>query len=676
MKMFRPALAGVLPAFVLFVCIQLNARVASTPPPDMHSWFTGDDTVNNHIWQPAGRLYNGATYAAAKIAAPSQSSQLFFEDRVAYQRAIEEVYWRHRLWPKERPDRKPSLDAVMSQATIEKKVEDYLRNSELLEHSWQKPITPEQLQAEMDRMAQHSKQPEVLRELFAALGNDPFVIAECLARPVLSERFANGDPVAAGVPPAHPSRMPPQKPFLAGWLAKAETRVPVTMAAANASYTLPVISDQPSGCIDDSWTATTMSGAPARRYRHTAVWTGSEMIVWGGLGVLDTSLNTGGRYNPSTDSWTATSTTNAPDGRWLHTAVWTGSEMIVWGGFNGSYLNTGGRYNPGTDSWTATSTTNAPEARSVHTAVWNGSVMIVWGGGNFSGPLNTGGRYNPGTDSWTATSTTNAPTARGGHTAVWTGSEMIVWGGGANNTGGRYNPGTNSWTATSTTNAPTGRDSHKAVWTGSEMIVWGGFDGSYLNTGGRYNPGTNSWTATTTTNAPTGRWVHTAVWIGSEMIVWGGYDGTVYLKTGGRYNPGTDSWTATSTTNAPTVRGFHTAVLTSSEMIVWGGINNMPPDPVGRLNTGGRYCAQASGPITLSAAKRKVGGINTVRLTWSGATSTDIDVYRDGVVIVTTANDGSYTDSTGDTGRAQYTYRVCEAGTSTCSNNAIVTFPH
>ena len=54
------------------------------------------------------------------------------------------------------------------------------------------------------------------------------------------------------------------------------------------------------------------------------------MIVWGGCNDSG-SLNTGGRYNPSTDSWTATSTTNAPAGR-VHTAVWTGSEMIVWGG--------------------------------------------------------------------------------------------------------------------------------------------------------------------------------------------------------------------------------------------------------------------------------------------------------------------------------------------------------
>ena len=70
---------------------------------------------------------------------------------------------------------------------------------------------------------------------------------------------------------------------------------------------------------------------PLREIRHTAVWTGSEMIVWGGLSGAD-YLNTGGRYNPSTDNWTATSTTNAPDGRDVHTAVWTGSEMIVWGG--------------------------------------------------------------------------------------------------------------------------------------------------------------------------------------------------------------------------------------------------------------------------------------------------------------------------------------------------------
>ena len=136
-------------------------------------------------------ILTGTVVAFFRPETRSQISQrtLTFAERVAYQRAIEDVYWRHRIWPKENPDPKPSLDAVMSQAQLEKKVEDYLRNSQALEDYWQQPITAEQLQAEMDRMAQHTKQPEVLRELFEALGNDPFVIAECLARPVLAERL-------------------------------------------------------------------------------------------------------------------------------------------------------------------------------------------------------------------------------------------------------------------------------------------------------------------------------------------------------------------------------------------------------------------------------------------------------------------------------------------------------
>src|ERR1044071_6283724 len=75
---------------------------------------------------------------AALTANRSPGEKLTFSERVAYQRAIEEVYWRHRIWPKERPDPKPSVDTVMSRATIEKKVQDYLRNSELLEEERQK----------------------------------------------------------------------------------------------------------------------------------------------------------------------------------------------------------------------------------------------------------------------------------------------------------------------------------------------------------------------------------------------------------------------------------------------------------------------------------------------------------------------------------------------------------
>src|SRR5262249_44985417 len=133
--------------------------------------------------------FGANAHQSAAFLSASANRSLSFADRVAYQRAIENVYWRHRMWPKERPDPKPALDALMSQAQLEKKVADYLRNSQALEDDWQRPITADQLQTEMKRMATYTKQPEVLREIFEALGNDPFVIAECLARPVLAQRL-------------------------------------------------------------------------------------------------------------------------------------------------------------------------------------------------------------------------------------------------------------------------------------------------------------------------------------------------------------------------------------------------------------------------------------------------------------------------------------------------------
>src|SRR6266478_9968470 len=311
--------------------------------------------------------------------APNQASQraLTFAERGSYQRAIEEVYWRHRIWPKERTDRQPSLDAVMSQAQLQKKVEDYLRKSQALEDQWQRPLSAEQLQAEMDRMAKHTRQPEVLHELFEALGNDPFVIAECLARPVLTERLV-GDLSA-----------PDNKGRFDSARSKRLRSVSMETTVANDAYTLPRIAEGNPPCTDDNWAPTCLTNAPAGRSYHTAVWTGSEMIVWGGLGSSD--WNTGGKYDAATNSWMATSTTNAPSGRFEHTAVWTGTEMIVWGGDSccTNYFNTGGRYNPSTDSWMATSTTSAPVGRELHTAVWTGNEMIIWGGERFGSYLNT-----------------------------------------------------------------------------------------------------------------------------------------------------------------------------------------------------------------------------------------------------------------------------------------------
>jgi N-acetylneuraminic acid mutarotase len=554
---------------------------------------------------------------------------LTLEQRVVFQRRIEEVYWRHRIWPQANPEPKPSTDSLVPDALVRGKVEDSLEKSSALTRLWGQPITTRQLQAELNRLARHTRSPGILRELFAALGDDPAIIAETLARQTLADRLTRerytSEPREAG------SGVIADTSFETWW-ADRRASFGVDVAATAGTYSLPSIAT--GGCIEDAWeptrlevpdgrddhtavwtgsemivwggntdsggrydpatdtwTFTSRVNAPIARSKHTAVWTGTEMIVWGGSAANGLLTVAGGRYDPSTDSWTATSTANAPIGRWNHTAVWTGTEMIVWGGegTDGADPFVGGRYDPSTDSWTATSTVNAPTLRSSHTAVWTGSRMIVWGGTNGSTNLNTGGLYDPTTDTWAATSTVNAPSGRYFHSAVWTGTKMIVWGGngaGYSQTGGRYDPSTDSWSATATVGAPSGRMWHTALWTGTRMIVWGGTSGSALATGGRYDPIGDTWTATPVgAGSPSARKKHSAVWTGTEMIVWGG-DG---LKTGGRYDPSSNSWTPTTTgAFVPAARTGHTATWTGAEMIVWGGDPDGPYYP-GILNTGGRY---------------------------------------------------------------------------------------
>jgi serine protease len=97
------------------------------------------------------------------------------------------------------------------------------------------------------------------------------------------------------------------------------------------------------------------------------------------------------------------------------------------------------------------------------------------------------------------------------------------------------------------------------------------------------------------------------------------------------------------------------------DYLTGGGTEPPPPPP------------PAEG-ITLSASGYKVKGFNTVDLTWTGATTTSVDVYRNGGLLATVSNTGSYTDHTGTKSKATFTYQVCEAGTSTCSNSVTVTF--
>ncbi|UQA57988.1 hypothetical protein [Polyangium aurulentum] len=344
------------------------------------------------------------------------------------------------------------------------------------------------------------------------------------------------------------------------------------------------------GCL--AWAPLPLEGAPAARINHSAVWTGSKMILWGGeIGGADPLTSTGALYDPASRTWKPTSTAGAPAPRHSHRAVWTGSKMLVWGGYAaGGFVGAGGIYDPETDTWAPMSTAGEPAGRGYFSAVWTGSALIVWGGIVTSPALGTGGVYDLATNTWKTVPTQSGPSPRFNHTAVWTGDRMVVWGGQDLfdwlDDGALFDPksgGSGAWTGyTPFQDRPGFREMHSAVWTGSAMMIWGGWNGGpHLDTGGILDlaaGGTGTWTAMTTDGAPSPRREHVAAWTGSEMVVWGGCGEDLCKKIfadGGRFvpGPGGGTWKAIPAVPALGPRRGHTGVWTGDALIVWGGRN-------------------------------------------------------------------------------------------------------
>jgi len=340
------------------------------------------------------------------------------------------------------------------------------------------------------------------------------------------------------------------------------------------------------------WVAGSTVNAPSARYGHSAVWTGTEWILWGGSVSSSLTVNSGAAYDPHADAWRTVSTVDSPAPRTGHSAVWTGAEMIVWGGYDqGQFLGSGGRYRPASQSWRALASALAPSGRDGHVAVWTGSRMIIWGGRNSDGLLADGAVYDPVANAWSPLSLPNAPAARRGATAVWaTTGSILIWGG--EGTGGFLQSGAElllnpdgtpaAWRELPVDQAPSARIGHSAVWTGLAMIVWGGRgDGGYCGDGAAYDPLTDAWTPLPTADAPTGRADHSGVWTGTEMLVVGGRSTAGALSSGAAYNPLTQDWRLLSADGDPQAHSGASAVWTGWEIMVFGGQNG--GTPVGAL---------------------------------------------------------------------------------------------
>ncbi len=272
---------------------------------------------------------------------------------------------------------------------------------------------------------------------------------------------------------------------------------------------------------DDLWTYravtdpasnTVLSGFP-----HVQPVNGS-IILW------DQEYLRGTRYFFETDTWQVMSNINAPLSRKESKFVWTGTELIVWGGINSAgttFFNTGARYDPVPNLWTTIPAPAGFAGRINFSIVWAGTKLIIWGGKstvprsmttihpcngspstytfNYDSIINySDGRiFDPNTNVWTPMAASNAPGGRYGATAVWAEYQLVITGGALSkppetychncgniafpsycpkfriidsllNTGAIFNPSANEWQAIP--NAPKRFANAKSVWDVEQFI--------------------------------------------------------------------------------------------------------------------------------------------------------------------------------------------------------------
>jgi hypothetical protein len=384
--------------------------------------------------------------------------------------------------------------------------------------------------------------------------------------------------------------------------------------------------------------------------------------------------------------------------------------FYVFTGFNGAYIAQTERFN-GT-SWATMAPIPTPHSQSRAAAV--GNRVYVPGGFNsiqFTGPLDNMQIYDTTTDTWSQGMV--LPAARSGvATAAFNGLVYAIGGYNPVGTGHTdvyiYDPVSNSYTTGAP--MPAGQGNMPGVLLNGEIYVVGG--GTAPGAQFAYDPTSNTWrtiaplpTSGGTCQAGGGFVEDNELWIVGCL-------GLPINQQVWIYNPGTNAWRAGPQYSASHEGGSATSLFNTRGFVAGGGpgggatttVESTGPCPTGSPTPTPTATATATFTptptatatatptatatatptptptptpvqITLHARGYKVHGLQTVDLFWSGPTSGFIDIYRDGVLIVTVPNDGGfYTDHINRSGRGTYTYKVCEAGTQNCSNQVTVRF--
>jgi hypothetical protein len=365
----------------------------------------------------------------------------------------------------------------------------------------------------------------------------------------------------------------------------------------------------------DTWRELPSTDAPSAREEPWVIPTEDGMIVFGGYNLqtpnADPFLDDGAIYRVCDDSWTPMSTAGVPHAITDTVAqrpigIWTGSDLLVWGGFQaaaggyeeGEPVSFATRYSATADGWSDMSRDGEPTARDYAVRLWTGNQLLVWGGIAPSGDQSwvnhdDGALYDPQTNAWTSMSKSNAPVGRyATDRTVWTGKQLIVWGGFSYETGDSFQPvvtphddggvydlASDTWTPMATTGAPHG-GYFSIVWSGAELIVISKLDGysmpgEVLFEGARFDPKANAWSAMSAPSLELAGTLESAnlqiYWVGSVLAVLGekineGRGEPAMLL----YDPRSDTWSGETVPSTPQFSSWQNVTVVGDRLIVTG----------------------------------------------------------------------------------------------------------
>jgi phage baseplate assembly protein gpV len=449
---------------------------------------------------------------------------------------------------------------------------------------------------------------------------------------------------------------------------------------------------QPCAATPFQWEFTGNLHTP--RYYHTAnlLSDGTVLVIGGATNSPGTFPDPGTPsvelYDPAAGTWTVNGSLIGQ--RLLHTAtLLPNGTLVIAGGWPDPFSTyTWELYDPATGTSPVTGPINAKRAGHTATLLLDGRVLIA---GSFH-DLDSAELYDQATETWTFTGSLHNGRYANTATLLSNGNVLIAGGWPGDASAELYDPATETWTFTGSLN--TGRQGHTAtLLANGTVLVAGGMNSGTVTSAEIYDPATGTWTLTGSLN--TARWRHAATLLSDgKVLVAGGLAGNqTPLADAEIYDPATGNWTVTGSLN--NARCLYTmTLLPDGRVLVAGGKNNdgilataetfdpgvtPTPTPTPTATPTPTPTATATptatpASIELTGRGKRIAGTNTSHLKWRGATSANVDVYRDGNVIATTPNDGLYDDSTGTTGQASFMYQVCEAATQTCSNTVTVNF--